>query len=72
MVEKLLSLSRFLSAFAEPQETSCYLMLEDRKITYGFFISKQEVVCANPFGILEYVFLHCLGVSVSWKETKEE
>lgn len=48
------------------------MMLEDRKIAYGFHISKQEVVCANAFGILEYVFLHCLGVSVSWKETKEE
>lgn len=48
------------------------MMLEDRKIAHGFLISKQEVMCANPFGILKYVFLHCLGVSVSWKETKEE
>lgn len=49
------------------------MVLEDRKIAYGFLISKQDVVCANPFGILEYdVFLHCLGFSVSWKEAKEE
>jgi len=30
------------------------MVLEDRKIAYGFLISKQDVVCANPFGILEY------------------
>lgn len=47
-------------------------MLEDRKIAYGFRISKQELVRANPFSILEYFFLHCLGVSFGWKETKEE
>lgn len=48
------------------------MMLEDEKIAYGLLMSKQEVVCTNPFGILEYGFLRCLGVSVSWKETKEE
>lgn len=49
------------------------MVLEDRKIAYGFLISKQDMVCANPFGILEHgVFLHCLGFSVSWKEAKEE
>lgn len=49
------------------------MVLEDRKIACGFLISKQDMVCANPFGILEHgVFLHCLGFSVSWKEAKEE
>lgn len=62
MVEK--SLSRF--------SVASLMMLEDEKIAYGLLMSKQEVVCTNPFGILEYGFLRCLGVSVSWKETKEE
>lgn len=64
----------FFLVLLNPRRSSATLlvMLEDRKIAYGLLMSKQEMVCANPFSILECGFLHCLGVSVGWKETKEE
>lgn len=58
-----------------PRRSSVTLlvMLEDRKVAYGFLISKQEkkkVVCANPFSFLEYGFFALLRC-FCWLEGNE-
>lgn len=56
VVEKSLSRPDFYLVFFCPRRLSFTLltMLEDRKIAYGFLISKQNLVCSNAFSILKY------------------
>lgn len=56
MVEKSLSRPDFYLVLLSARKPSFTLlmMLENRKIAYGFLISKQDVMCSNPFGILKH------------------